>query len=140
MTGLVPVGLDLASVAMNMLSGTATKTPPALLGQQTNVVSTSITTVAENLDLPQLSNSLVTLSQSQGAEDLVSLVGEGLRAADFFTSGAHTNYNALVVDNAGRNAISWLSGWLNLQFGAIFYRRSTSIPSGTLSRPRIEFR
>ncbi|MDV6271316.1 cutinase family protein [Rhodococcus globerulus] len=117
MTGLVPVGLDLASAAMNMLSGKATKTPPALLGQQTNTVSTSITTAAENLDLPQLSNSLVKLSQSQGAEDLVSLVGEGLRAADFFTSGAHTNYNTLVVDNAGRSAIVWLSDWLNLQIG-----------------------
>ena len=117
MTGLVPVGLDLASVAMNMLSGKATKTPPALLGKQANAVSTSITTAAENLDLRQLSNSLVKLSQSQGAEDLAALVGEGLRAADFFTSGAHTNYNALVVDNAGRSAIVWLSDWLNLQIG-----------------------
>jgi hypothetical protein len=117
MTGLVPVGLDLASVAMNMLSGKATKTPPALLGKPTNTISTSITTAAENLDLPQLSNSLVKLSQSQGAEDLVSLVGEGLRAADFFASGAHINYNTLVVDNAGRNAIVWLSDWLNLQIG-----------------------
>ena len=117
MTGLVPVGLDLASVAMNMLSGKATKTPPALLGKQANAVSTSITTAAENLDLPQLSNSLITLSQAQGAEDLVSLVGEGVRAADFFTSGAHTNYNTLVVDNAGRSAIVWLADWLNLQIG-----------------------
>ncbi|ROZ52818.1 cutinase family protein [Rhodococcus sp. WS1] len=117
MTGLVPVGLDLASVAMNMFSGKATKTAPALLGKQTNTVSTNITTQAENLDLPQLSNYLVKLSQSQGAEDLVSLVGEGLSAANFFTSGAHTNYNALVVDNAGRNAIQWLSDWLNLQIG-----------------------
>jgi hypothetical protein len=117
MTGLVPVGLDLASVAMNMLSGKATKTPPALMGKQTNAVSTSITTAAENLDLPQLSDSLVKLSQSQEAEDLASLVGEGLRAADFFASGAHTNYNALVVDNAGRSAIVWLADWLNLQIG-----------------------
>lgn len=117
MTGLVPVGLDLASVAMNMLTGKATKTSPELLGRQANSVSTSITAQAQKLDLPQLSNSLVTLSQSQGAEDLVSLVGEGLDAASFFTSGAHTNYNTLVVDNAGRNAIQWLSDWLNLQIG-----------------------
>ena len=117
MTGLVPVGLDLASVAMNMFSGKATKTSPALLGKQTNAVSTNITTQAENLDLPQLSDSLVKLSQSPGADDLKSLVDEGLRAADFFTSGAHTNYNALVVDNAGRSAIVWLADWLNLQIG-----------------------
>ncbi|RZL74510.1 MAG: cutinase, partial [Rhodococcus sp. (in: high G+C Gram-positive bacteria)] len=61
--------------------------------------------------------SLTTMAQSQGAEDLTALVGEGLKAASFFTSGAHTNYNALVVDNAGRNAITWLSDWLNLQIG-----------------------
>ena len=117
MTGLLPVGLDLASVAVDMLSGKATKTPPELLGKQTNAVSTSITTEAANLDLPQLSDSLVTLSQSRGAQDLAALVSEGLSAASFFTSGAHTNYNTLVVDNAGRNAIQWLSDWLNLQIG-----------------------
>ncbi|EME22627.1 putative Cutinase [Rhodococcus triatomae BKS 15-14] len=117
MTGLLPVGVDLASVAVNILTGRATKTSPELLGKQANAVSTSITTQAENLDLRKLSGSLTKLSQSQGTEDLVSLVGEGLSAADFFTSGAHTNYNALVVDNAGRNAIQWLSDWLNLQIG-----------------------
>lgn len=117
MTGLLPVGLDLASVAVDMLSGKATKTAPELLGKQTNTISTSITTQAASLDLPQLSDSLITLSQSQGADDLASLVSEGLNAASFFTSGAHTNYNALVVDNAGRDAIQWLSDWLNLQIG-----------------------
>lgn len=117
MSGLLPVGLDLASVAVDMLSGKATKTPPELLGKQANAVSTSITNQAANLDLPQLSDSLITLSQSQGAQDLAALVSEGLSAASFFTSGAHTNYNTLVVDNAGRNAIQWLSDWLNLQIG-----------------------
>lgn len=117
MTGLLPVGLDLASVAVDMFSGKATKTAPELLGKQTNAISTDITTQAASLDLPQLSDSLVTLSQSQGPEDLVSLVGEGLSAASFFASGVHTNYNALVVDNAGRDAIAWLSDWLNLQIG-----------------------
>nr|WP_172687836.1 cutinase family protein [Prescottella equi]ARX60092.1 putative secreted cutinase [Prescottella equi] len=114
---LIPVGADLASVAVNMLSGKATKTSPELLGKQAKSVSTSITTQAENLDLPKLSNSLTTLAKSPGTEDLASLVNEGLGAASFFTSGAHTNYNDLVVDNAGRNAIQWLSDWLNLQIG-----------------------
>ncbi|WP_413768770.1 cutinase family protein [Rhodococcus pyridinivorans] len=117
MTGLLPVGMDLASVAVDMLSGKAATTPPELLGKRTNAVSTSITTEAATLDLPQLSDSVVTLSQSQGAQDLAALVTEGLSAASFFTSGAHTNYNTLVVDNAGRNAIQWLSDWLNLQIG-----------------------
>ncbi|MFD2157249.1 cutinase family protein [Rhodococcus jostii] len=116
MAGLLPVGLDLASVAVNMLSGKASKSPPELLGKPTNT-ATSISTHTENVDLPALTGSLTTMAQSRGAEDLTALVGEGLEAASFFTSGAHTNYNALVVDNAGRNAITWLSDWLNLQIG-----------------------
>lgn len=116
MVGLLPVGLDLASVAVNMLSGKATKTPPELLGEASNA-ATGISTHTENVDLPALTGSLTTMARSQGAEDLTALVGEGLQAASFFTSGAHTNYNTLVVDNVGRNAITWLSDWLNLQIG-----------------------
>ncbi|EKT82141.1 hypothetical protein WSS_A13614 [Rhodococcus opacus M213] len=117
MAGLLPIGLDLASVAVTMLSGKATKTPPELLGKTTNGAATSISTQTENVDLPALTGSLTTMARSRGAEDLTALVGEGLKAASFFTSGAHTNYNTLVVDNAGRNAITWLSDWLNLQIG-----------------------
>ncbi|SED92164.1 cutinase family protein [Rhodococcus koreensis] len=117
MTGLLPVGLDLASVAVNMLSGKATKTDVALLGKQTNTASHAITTQAQNVDLPGLTGSLTTMASSQGADDLAALVGEGLNAASFFTSGAHTDYGNLVVDNAGRSAIKWLSDWLNLQIG-----------------------
>ena len=117
MTGLVPVGLELASVAVNMLSGKATKTDPTLLGKQSSTAATTITTQAQNLDLPALAGSLTTMASSQGANDLASLVGEGLDAASFFASGAHQNYNSLVVDNAGRNAIQWISDWLNLQIG-----------------------
>ncbi|MFC9841319.1 cutinase family protein [Rhodococcus sp. NPDC127530] len=116
MAGLVPVGLDLASVAVNMLSGKASKTPPELLGK-TSYAATNPSTQTPNLDLPALTGSLTTMAQSQGAEDLTALVGEGLEAASFFTSGAHTNYRALVVDNAGRDAITWLSDWLNIQIG-----------------------
>ncbi|MFX1760627.1 cutinase family protein [Rhodococcus sp. As11] len=117
MTGLLPVGLDLASVATDMLSGKPTKTAPELLGRTTHAASPTITNQDANLDLWQLSDPLVELSQSQGADDLASLVSEGLSAASFLASNAHTNYNTLVVDNAGRSAIRWLSDWLNLQIG-----------------------
>ncbi|WP_145709110.1 cutinase family protein [Rhodococcus rhodochrous] len=117
MTGLLPVGLDLASVATDMLSGNPAKTAPALLGRTAHAASPTITNQEANLDLWQLSDSLVELSRSQGADDLASLVSEGLSAASFFTSNAHTNYSTLVVDNAGRSAIRWLSDWLNLQIG-----------------------
>lgn len=112
---LIPVGADLASVAVNMLSGTAPKTSPELLGKHSKSTSTSITTQAQTLDLPKLSNSLAKVAQSQGAENLTSLVSEGLDAASFLTSRSHTSYNHLVVDNTGRTALTWLSDWLNLQ-------------------------
>ncbi|WP_100245469.1 cutinase family protein [Rhodococcus qingshengii] len=113
MTGLVPVGLELASVAVNMLSGKVTKTDPTLLGKQSSTATR--TTQTQNLDLPALADSLSSMSRTQGANDLASLVKEGLDAASFFASGAHQNYNFFVVDNAGRNAIQWISDWLNLQ-------------------------
>ncbi|ANS32045.1 hypothetical protein R1CP_37195 (plasmid) [Rhodococcus opacus] len=114
-TALIPLGLDLASVAANMLTGTASKTDPALLGKQTNPVGNAITTQAQTLDLAGLAGSVSTMARSQGAEDLAAVVGEGLTAASFFASGAHQSYQNLVVDNAGRNAIQWVSDWLNLQ-------------------------
>ncbi|GAF43734.1 cutinase family protein [Rhodococcus wratislaviensis] len=114
-TALIPLGLDLASVAANMLTGKASETDPALLGKQTNPVGNAITTQAQTLDLAGLAGSVSTMAQSQGAEDLAAVVGEGLNAASFFASGAHQSYQNLVVDNAGRNAIQWVSDWLNLQ-------------------------
>ncbi|AWK76433.1 cutinase (plasmid) [Rhodococcus oxybenzonivorans] len=112
---LIPLGLELASVAANMLTGKASKTAPALLGKQANPVGNAITTQAQTLDLQGLSGSVSTMARSQGAEDLATVVGEGLNAASFFASGAHQSYHTLVVDNAGRNAIQWVSDWLNLQ-------------------------
>ncbi|MDF3311580.1 cutinase family protein [Rhodococcus sp. T2V] len=114
-TALLPLGLELASVAANMLTGTAGKTDPELLGKQVNPVGNAITTQAQTLDLKGLAGSVSTMARSQGAEDLAAVVGEGLNAASFLASGAHQSYQHLVVDNAGRNAIQWVSDWLNLQ-------------------------
>lgn len=117
MTGLVPVGLELATVAVNMLAGKATKTDPTLLGKQSSTAATTDSAPTQNLELSALANSLTAMASAQGANDLASLIAEGLDAASFFASGAHQNYNSLVVDNAGRNAIQWISDWLNLQIG-----------------------
>ncbi|MDI9915669.1 cutinase family protein [Rhodococcus sp. IEGM 1379] len=117
MTGLLPIGLELASVAVNMLSGKATTTSPTLPGKQSTTAGAAVTNQAQGFDLPALAGSLTAMANSQGASDLASLVGEGLDAASFFASGAHQNYNTLVVDNAGRNAIEWISDWLNLHIG-----------------------
>lgn len=117
LSGLLPVGLDLASVAVNMLTGTAQKTSPELLGKHTDTAATTISRQAQTLDLNGLTGSLTQMASSQGANDLATLVGDGLSAATFFASGTHSNYGSLTVDNAGRNAIQWLGDWLNLQIG-----------------------
>lgn len=116
MTGLVPVGLELTSIAVKMLGGKATKTDPTLPGKQFSTDSATITRT-QNLDLSGLVGSLTTMANSHGVNDLASLVEEGLEAASFLASGVHQNYTSLVVDNEGRNAIQWLSDWLNLQIG-----------------------
>ncbi|MGB7234876.1 MAG: cutinase family protein [Rhodococcus sp. (in: high G+C Gram-positive bacteria)] len=115
MTGLLPLGLDLASVAVGMLTGKVSKTSPQLLGTQSNESVTSITDSANKLDLAGLTGSLTQMASSPGADDLATLVSDGLTAATFFASGAHQSYGSMVVDNAGRNAIDWLSDWLKLQ-------------------------
>ena len=117
LAGLLPIGLDLASAATGMLTGKATKTDASLLGKTSaaSASATQITGQAQNMDLSGLTSSLTTMAGSQGAEDLATLVGQGLEAASFYTSGAHTNYGELTVDNSGRSALEWLSDWFGIQ-------------------------
>lgn len=114
LTGLIPVGLDIATVAAGMLSGTAQKTDPGTLGSATEVSGQAATVVnqAQGKDLAGLAGSLTGLAGSQGAQDLTTLVSQGLDAASFFASGTHVKYPTLTVDKHGRSATQWLSDWL----------------------------
>lgn len=112
---LLPLGLELADVAVDALTGKASKTSLELLGVQVTPGVSAISTQAKNMDLAALANSVTRMASSDSAQSLAMLVEEGLSAATFFTSGAHQRYNDLVVDNAGRDAITWLADWLNLQ-------------------------
>ncbi|MFD6356696.1 cutinase family protein [Nocardia tengchongensis] len=119
LTGLLPIGLDLASVAVNALTGTAQKTSVDQLGKSnstTQAVST-ISNQASTLNLSGLVSSIANMAGSQGASDLSTLITDGLSAASFFTSGAHQNYGNLTVDNNGRTAVQWLGDWESLQIG-----------------------
>lgn len=117
LAGLLPIGLDLASAATGMLTGKATKTDTSLLGKTSaaSISATQITSQSQNMDLSGLTNALTAMAGSQGAEDLATLVSQGLEAASFYTSGAHTNYGELTVDNSGRSALQWLSDWFGIQ-------------------------
>lgn len=67
------------------------------------------------MDLGALTSSLTAMARSQDVQDLATLVGQGLDAASFLTSGAHTNYTQLAVDNSGRSALQWLADWFGLR-------------------------
>lgn len=95
LSALLPIGQDLAGVAMGML-----------------------TAEREDAGLDDLTAALATSKQGQGVEiNLFDLIGDGLSAAMFFASNAHVNYGALIVDETGRNAIGWLGDWLNSRIG-----------------------
>ncbi|MFD6157611.1 cutinase family protein [Nocardia sp. NPDC060256] len=95
LSGLLPVGLELASVATGLLTSNN----------------------SQHLDLDDLSGALAKTAPPTRGINLLALIRDGFSAASFFASNAHINYGALVVDDSGRNAIQWLGDWMNGQIG-----------------------
>ncbi|OZC80507.1 cutinase [Rhodococcus sp. 06-418-5] len=116
---LLPIGLDLASVAVGVLTGSAAKTSPDQLGAQTQVTgqSAAIGQQASSGDFAGLAGSLVSLASSPGAGDAAELVGAGIDAATFFASGAHQSYGDFKVDSTGRSALQWLIDFFTQKIG-----------------------
>ncbi|WP_225728838.1 MULTISPECIES: cutinase family protein [unclassified Nocardia] len=79
-------------------------------------VGRDLAAMLQQVDTQSLADALGGLL-AYGAVDFGALIGDGLSAATFVTSGAHINYNSLVVDDTGRTAIQWLGDWLNGQIG-----------------------
>ncbi|WP_322544542.1 cutinase family protein [Rhodococcoides fascians] len=115
---LLPIGLDLASVAVGVLTGSS-KTSPDQLGAQTQVTgqSAAIGQQASSGDFAGLGGSLVSLASSPGAGDAAELVGAGIDAATFFASGAHQSYGDFTVDSTGRSALQWLIDFFTQKIG-----------------------
>ncbi|MDJ0396168.1 cutinase family protein [Rhodococcus sp. G-MC3] len=116
---LLPIGLDLASVAVGVLSGSASKTSPNQLGAQTQVTgqSAALGRQASSGDFAGLAGSLVSLASSPGAGDAAELVGAGVDAATFLASGAHQSYADFTVDSTGRSALQWLVDFFTQKIG-----------------------
>ena len=116
---LLPIGLDLASVAVGVLTGSAAETSPDQLGSQTQVTgqSAAIGQQASTGDFAGLAGSLVSLASSPGAGDAAELVGAGIDAATFFASGAHQSYGDFTVDSTGRSALQWLIDFFTQKIG-----------------------
>lgn len=103
---LLPVGLDLASVALGVLRP-GQKMSPELLGAGASAEQVQLATSLQGRDFGSVLGSVSTLATSQGATDLTELIGEGLDAASFLTSGSHTSYASKKLVE-GRTAIDWL--------------------------------
>lgn len=112
---LIPVGLDLATVASGVLTG-GTKTSAA--GYQPNLTTnTTLSTQAGNADLLGLTNSMTTLASSEGVGSLAQLVDAGVEVSQFVGGATrnHVGYGSYKVDNSGRTAIEWLGDWITLK-------------------------
>ncbi|MCZ9635364.1 hypothetical protein [Rhodococcus sp. BH5] len=101
--------LDVASATTGMLTVKAAKTDASLLGKVSAASDSNAqdTGQAQNMDL----SGLTAMARSQGVDDRATLVAQGLGAAPFYASGAHTNYGELAVDNSGRRTLQWRSDW-----------------------------
>lgn len=115
---LLPIGLDLASVAVGVLTGSS-KTSADQLGAQTQVTgqSAAIGQQASTGDFAGLAGSLFSLASSPGAGDAAELAGAGIDAATFFASGAHQSYGDFTVDSTGRSALQWLIDFFTQKIG-----------------------
>lgn len=96
LTQLLPIGLDLASVAVGVLSP-GQKMSADLLGGGATPQQTQLAQATAGQDMSSLFSSVSGLANSQGAKDLSRLVSEGLDAASFFASGVHTDYGKTKV-------------------------------------------
>ena len=110
---LVPIGLDLASVGLGVLSPGA-KLSPEQLDAAADPSQQSMAAAAAGNDLPGIASNLVSLAGSQGAQDLTSLIGQGLDAASFYASGTHTKYASMLVEG-GKTALQWLVDFFRQQ-------------------------
>ncbi|WP_146240518.1 cutinase family protein [Williamsia limnetica] len=114
LTQLLPIGLDLASVALGVLEPGA-KMSPELLGAGASPEQQALATASGGQDMTAMFGSLTQLVSSQGAQDLSKLVGEGLTAATFYASNAHGSYDKLVID--GKPALEWLYDFFRTALG-----------------------
>jgi len=94
MTGLAPVGIDLAAAVAGMFVGGSKEDPsqlgdPGEVGAQRDAFVRAVSTG----DLAGMAGALTQVAGPQGLADITSAVGQGLQVSDFYSSNAHTNYS-----------------------------------------------
>ncbi|WP_159848471.1 cutinase family protein [Nocardia sp. CY41] len=93
MTGLAPVGIDLAAAVAGMFTG-GQKLDPSQLGQPGAVDTqrTALVSAVGNGDLGGMASALTSIAGSKGVGDLLEVARQGLDVASFYASNAHTDY------------------------------------------------
>lgn len=116
LSGLLPIGQDLAAAAADLLRPKPRQQPPNVLGRRADVPARSIAAPDTTADDP-----IAPFTRLLSFRDLNlgTVIRDGLSAASFVASGAHTNYGALIVDDSGRNAVQWLGDWMNQRIGRV---------------------
>ncbi len=115
LANLLPIGLDLASVALGVLSPGA-KMSPELLGAGATTEQVQLASSLQGRDISGLVSNLGGLASSQGAQDLGELLNEGLSAASFFASNVHNTYDSRPIAG-GRTAIDFLYSFFRQALG-----------------------
>lgn len=93
MTGLLPVGIDLAAAVVGSLTGGGTKTDPSQLGQ-TSTSAAAMTSAVGSGDLAGLAGQLVDMAGSDSVAQLIDVAKQGADVATFYASNVHTSYGA----------------------------------------------
>ncbi|MCB8913896.1 cutinase family protein [Rhodococcus rhodochrous] len=88
---LMPVAVDLAQVALGVLTP-GQKMSPDQLHDPGDPIGSLMSVQAQDSDLAGLGQSVMTLASSDSAAELGQLVAEGFTAASFYASNSHIAY------------------------------------------------
>ncbi|MCZ4627190.1 MULTISPECIES: cutinase family protein [Rhodococcus] len=88
---LMPVAVDLAQVALGVLTP-GQKMSPDQLHDAGDPIGSLMSVQAQDSDLAGLGQSVMTLASSDSAAELGQLVAEGFTAASFYASNSHIAY------------------------------------------------
>ncbi|MDF3285041.1 cutinase family protein [Gordonia sp. N1V] len=108
---LLPISLDLASVAVGVMTPTTKMSPEQLTAPTSAAGLPQMQQASTTGNAAGLFSTAAQLTQSQGAQDLTTLVKEGLTAANFYASNVHTSYNKFQID--GVSAVTWLANFFS---------------------------
>ncbi|GAA4684979.1 hypothetical protein GCM10023197_46100 [Gordonia humi] len=104
---LLPISLDLASVALGVLQP-GQKMSPEMLGSGATTEQVQFAKSVQGQDFTSVVSGLTTLAKSDGAKNLAELVSEGLDAGSFLASNAHvTSYTKKPVYD-GKTGVDYL--------------------------------